>query len=258
MQDTPPLFFKNTPLESIWSNTDKVNTNIHDDNFPKTAPSRLPSPDSLIEREMRRTFEQITNSIDLIEEKEWIGKQHYHDSSNISKDFQDSTPTTSPITNIDTPPGLFIVKSKQRIIPNNSKTAFHSINSQDPPNDYLCKLCMNGGHWMKDCEYFEIRTHHSPPTTINSNGETIISRTSIPPNNYICRLCGIDGHWIEHCSKFKPKYDYSILEHKNLHQQQVGGGGPPKNYLCNICHKSGHWIQQCSDFHIGGNSLKGK
>lgn len=230
---------------------------------------------------MQRTFDQIASSIDLIEEKDYVtsvGRSAAIHGFGFSAGFSDGNNNNNNDIDTDTdlnikytdsqiqqqqilnqPPGLFITKAtntnNQRTIPNSGK-AFQSLKQQRPPGDYLCKLCEHGGHWMKDCQYFEVRTHHqvaaaATAAAISEDGEastaTIISRTSVPPANYCCRLCAVGGHWIEHCSLFKPKYDnFSSCS------PTKSSAIPPRNYLCNICHKGGHWIQQCSDFVASG------
>lgn len=154
-------------------------------------------------------------------------------------------------------------------------TPFASYSAK-PPVDYICKLCSNPGHWMKDCRLFEPRT---PPASFkstassssfsssgsnahsvnsfSSNSSSTAMRTPLPPSNYICRLCNISGHWIDQCAKFQPKL------HSNLTRlPPMLGPGPtpnyrppaylskpvPSNYVCNLCQRPGHWIQQCTEF----------
>eukprot|EP00494_Astrolonche_serrata_P023373 UN23631 len=45
-----------------------------------------------------------------------------------------------------------------------------------PPDDYICRKCGVGGHWIKDCP--------------NPQG---------PPPGYICHRCNKPGHWIDSC-----------------------------------------------------------
>lgn len=147
------------------------------------------------------------------------------------------------------------------VAPARSATPFASYSAK-PPVDYICKLCSNPGHWMKDCRLFEPRT---PPGSFRSTASSSSSdsassgsmRTPLPPSNYICRLCNISGHWIDQCAKFQPKL------HSNLTRlPPMLGPGPtpnyrppaylskpvPSNYVCNLCQRPGHWIQQCTEF----------
>ena len=123
--------------------------------------------------------------------------------------------------------------------PSTSSSYFGSSNTyNNPPNDYVCKLCNRDGHWMKDCRLYEPRSFggggsnssfkstasslssassssnlaFTSSNNYNNNnggggggGSFSSGRTLLPPGNYVCRLCNVAGHWIDQCSKFQPK-----------------------------------------------------
>lgn len=174
-----------------------------------------------------------------------LGKSFLDDDwSSISKSIRDQnedndycgisrsmTPVTIKSTNISnvnsmiTPPrGPSMNNMNNMMNMNNNTSGGNNTNTMPLPSDYVCKLCNNSGHWMKDCKLYEPRTINygknnftfnnananvSSNINCNSNnvngGNNFDSRTLLPPGNYVCRLCNVAGHWIDECSKFQPK-----------------------------------------------------
>ncbi|PJF17960.1 hypothetical protein PSACC_02249 [Paramicrosporidium saccamoebae] len=73
-------------------------------------------------------------------------------------------------------------------------TSMSSVGSrtQQPPGNYICRLCGVPGHWIEQCAKFQPK----------SGKVDVYIKGSIPPKNYICNLCHQPGHWIQQCSEF--------------------------------------------------------
>lgn len=75
-----------------------------------------------------------------------------------------------------------------------SMSGVSSSRGQQPPGNYVCRLCGIPGHWIEQCAKFQPKFTKVEPGMKNCT----------PPINYICNLCNQPGHWIQQCSEFTP------------------------------------------------------
>ena len=96
------------------------------------------------------------------------------------------------------------------------------MNQNQPPYNYVCKICGKSGHWIQQCPFKYDPVLSQVPVNYICNkcgipGHWIQNCTNIPPPNYVCNKCGIGGHWIQDCTNYK----------------NSGNSVPPSNYICN-------------------------
>jgi hypothetical protein len=85
------------------------------------------------------------------------------------------------------------------------------VKSDVPPSTYICNICNQPGHWIKNC-----------PEKNQKKKEV--------PEGYICRICNQPGHWIADCPE------------KNQKKKEI-----PEGYVCRKCNKPGHHIRDCPE-----------
>jgi len=87
------------------------------------------------------------------------------------------------------------------------------IKNDVPPPSYICNICNQPGHWIKNC-----------PIAQKKKKEI--------PEGYICRICNQSGHWISDCPEKNQKRNTNSLS---------------ENYICRRCNKPGHHIRDCPE-----------
>eukprot|EP00948_MAST-09A_sp_MAST-9A-sp1_P001115 g1115.t1 len=141
-----------------------------------------------------------------------------------------------------------------------------------PPDDYVCRLCNEPGHWIQDCKFAvkSARDDHNPDNSnvggalfgggvgggivlaqecapsSSSSGNNRNNTSSggppsgggdssrVPPPDYVCNRCKQKGHYIADCP--------------------MKGIIPPPNYICFACGQGGHYKQNCPLLKKQGNA----
>ncbi|OCF75228.1 nuclear protein [Kwoniella mangroviensis CBS 8886] len=86
-----------------------------------------------------------------------------------------------------------------------------------PPDNYVCKICAQPGHFITDCPQ-------------KSNREA--KDHSKPPQGYVCKICQSPDHFIKDC----PQKD----------DKPRGPKPPPQGYVCRACGiPDAHYIKDC-------------
>lgn len=77
------------------------------------------------------------------------------------------------------------------------------------PTGYICKICKEPGHHIRDCPQ------------AGQNQPAGAQRKSGPPDTYVCRVCSEPGHWIQDC----PVKAQQDLEREARRQESGNRGG---------------------------------
>ncbi|WWC96714.1 hypothetical protein V866_003586 [Kwoniella sp. B9012] len=86
-----------------------------------------------------------------------------------------------------------------------------------PPDNYVCKICAQPGHFITDCPQ---KTSREPKDH------------SKPPQGYVCKICQSPDHFIKDC----PQKD----------DKPRGPKPPPQGYVCRACGiPDAHYIKDC-------------
>ncbi|WVQ85626.1 hypothetical protein IAT38_007792 [Cryptococcus sp. DSM 104549] len=126
---------------------------------------------------------------------------------------------TSPVpprpANATPNPFVALVPSNKKRGPDGEKPGEAKKSRTDGvlPADYVCKICSQSGHWIKDCPQK-------------------LAERSKPPPGYQCKICNGTDHFIRECP--------------NKDDKPRGPKPPPQGYVCRACGADGtHYIKDC-------------
>nr|ODO02602.1 nuclear protein [Cryptococcus depauperatus CBS 7855] len=128
-----------------------------------------------------------------------------------------ATSSPLPVKPTNTTPNPFIqaVNNKKRNASDVADDEPHKkgrTGGAPPPDDYVCKVCSQPGHWIQECP--------------------LKSNRSRPPPGYKCKICQSSDHFIRECP--------------NKEDKPRAPRAPPQGYVCRACGVDGqHYIKDC-------------